>query len=178
MGSSTGYIIRGVAVKNLLFICGPNGIGKTTICKEILRLLPHSAYIDSDPLRFMNPFVLDDDTIPTIRKNISDIIKNYLDCPAVQTVIFSYGFHGRRREVFEGIIKDISNYEYRFIPFRLHCNEDESIRRMNGDGRDVERIKRALQTSNAYTEIDYTCIDISELSIDEAANYILDEAEL
>ncbi len=35
-------------MKNLLFICGPNGIGKTTISKEIIRQLPNSAYVDSD----------------------------------------------------------------------------------------------------------------------------------
>ena len=166
-------------MKNLLFICGPNGIGKTTICREMLRLLPNSAYVDSDPLRLMNPFVLDDDTIPTIRKNIADIIRNYLGCPAAQTVIFSYGFHGRRREVFAGVMNDLSGLEYRFIPFLLTCNEAENIRRMACDGRDAERIARALQTSRgAYAELDYPRVDVSALSAHEAAQRLLAEAGL
>jgi 2-phosphoglycerate kinase len=55
-------------MKNLLFIWGPNGIEKTTICKEIMRKLPNSPYIDSDPCRLINPFILSDETIPTIGK--------------------------------------------------------------------------------------------------------------
>jgi DNA transposition AAA+ family ATPase len=74
-------------MKNLIFICDPNGIGKTTICKEIIRMMPNSAYVDPDPCRLMNPFILDDETIPTIAKNISDIIINYIDCTAIETVL-------------------------------------------------------------------------------------------
>ncbi|SCG83039.1 hypothetical protein DW1_1468 [Proteiniborus sp. DW1] len=39
-------------MKNLLFLCGPNGIGKTTISKEIVRQLPNTAYVDSEPQPF------------------------------------------------------------------------------------------------------------------------------
>ena len=106
-------------MKNLLFICGPNGIGKTTICKEIIRKLPNSAYVDSDLCRLMNLFILNDETIPTIAKNISDLIINYMDCPVIETVIFSYGFHGRRREVFEIVMKAVSERNFNFIPFLL-----------------------------------------------------------
>lgn len=108
-------------MKNILLLCGPNGIGKTTICKEIIKQLPNSAYVDSDPCRVMNPFVLNDDTIPTIAKNISDLLINYLKCPIVNTVVFSYGFHGRRREVFQRILLDISKTEILFSIFYLIC---------------------------------------------------------
>jgi energy-coupling factor transporter ATP-binding protein EcfA2 len=166
-------------MKNFLFICGPNGIGKTTICKTLLKRLSKSAYVDSDPCRMMNPFVLNDETIPTIRKNLSDMIKNYFDCPAVQTIIFSYGFHGRRKEVFDGLIKDLANYEYNFIPLLLICNEAENIRRMNCDGRDIQRIKRSLEFSRGvYNGINYQSIDISTLSVDEAVSKILDISKL
>jgi hypothetical protein len=166
-------------MKNLLFVCGANGIGKTTICKSILKRLTYSAYIDSDPCRAMNPFVLKDDTIPAIRKNISCMIMNYFDCPAVQTVIFSYGLHGRRSEIFSGIIEDIAGYEYNFIPMLLVCSEAENIRRMNLDGRDSERIRRALESSRgACSDINYPTFDVSMLSADEAAAGIIEIAGL
>jgi|GEM_PF-3185259 len=106
-------------MKNLLFICGPNGIGKTTICKEIVRMLPNSAYVDSDLCRLMNLFILNDETIPTIAKNISDLLINCMDCTVIETVIFSYGFHGRRREVFEIVMKAVSEYEEGSILIRF-----------------------------------------------------------
>ena len=88
-------------MKKLLFICGPNGVGKTTVCRYIVENKSNTAYVDSDACRLLNPFVLDDVTIPVISKNISDMIRNYLNCEYVDTVLFSYGFHGRRKEVFD-----------------------------------------------------------------------------
>jgi len=166
-------------MKNLLFICGPNGIGKTTICKEIIRKLPNSAYVDSDPCRLMNPFILDDETIPTIAKNISDLIINYIDCPVIETVVFSYGFHGRRREVFEKVMQTVAKKDFKFIPFLLTCSEEENIKRMNMDNRSLERKQRAIEESRkAFDDISYPQIDITDFSISEAAENIIKKAGL
>lgn len=166
-------------MKNFLFLCGPNGIGKTTICKSILKQLPGSAYVDSDACRMMNPFVLDDSTIPTIAKNISGLIGNYLECNAVQTVIFSYGFHGRRKEVFDRVMRALPMHELRFMPFALICSVEENLRRMKADGRDTDRMERALKTAReAFGDIEYPQMDISGLSADEAAAWIIDRAGL
>lgn len=166
-------------MKNILFLCGPNGIGKTTISKEIIKQLPNSAYVDSDPCRVMNPFVLNDDTIPTIVKNISNLIINYLECPIVNTVIFSYGFHGRRREVFQRVLLEISQMEHEFIPFLLWCSEEENINRMNLNNRSADRIQRTLNESRkAFDNVDYPKLDITNFSISEAAKTIITKARL
>lgn len=161
-------------MKNILFLCGPNGIGKTTICKEIIKQLPNSAYVDSDPCRIMNPFVLNNDTIPTIAKNISDLLINYLNCPVVNTVVFSYGFHGRRGEVFERIVSETSKMEHNFIPLLLWCSEEENIRRMNVDNRSANRIQRVINESRkAFDDITYPRLDITNMSVSEATKAIL-----
>lgn len=166
-------------MNNLLFLCGPNGIGKTTICKEIVQVLPNCAYVDSDACRAMNPFVLNDDTIPTVSKNIGDLILNYFNCPIVQTVIFSYGFHGRRREVFENVMNRISISDYLFKPYLLWCAEDEHIRRMHMDNRSAGRIERALnQSRKAFDGLTYTRIDITDWTAEQAARKILLQAGL
>lgn len=166
-------------MKNILFLCGPNGIGKTTICKEIIKQLPNSAYVDSDPCRIMNPFVLNEDTIPTIAKNISNLLINYLKCPIVNTVVFSYGFHGRRREVFQRILSDISKSGHDFIPFLLWCSEEENINRLNVDNRSANRIQRALNESRkAFDNVTYPKLDITNLSVSEAAKAIITKARL
>lgn len=166
-------------MKNFLFLCGPNGIGKTTVSRHIVQIRPHTAYVDSDPCRLMNPFELNDETIPTIAKNISDMIGNYLDCPAVDTVIFTYGFHGRRKEVFERILQNLSGREYRFLPFLLCCEEAENVKRMTGDGRDPARIARAIaQSRQAFENVPYPRIDVTRLNIEQSAQTILKNAEI
>lgn len=166
-------------MKNLLFLCGPNGIGKTTICKEIIKQLPNSAYVDSDSCRIMNPFVLNDETIPTIAKNISDLLCNYLNCPSVNTVVFSYGFHGRRKEVFQSVLKSLSSIEHNFIPFLLWCSEEENIRRMVSDRRSPERIQRAINESRlSFVDITYPKIDTTNLSVVDTVKTILTQAGL
>ncbi len=166
-------------MKKLLFLCGPNGIGKMTICREIIRMLPNSAYVDSDPCRFMNPFVLSDDTIPTVAKNIASLIINYLDCPVVETVVFSYGFHGRRKEVFELITAALAVRSFCFVPFLLMCREEENIRRMDMNHRTPERKQRAMAESRrAFQDVPYTQLDITNLTIAEAAQTVILEAGL
>ena len=166
-------------MKNLLFLCGPNGIGKTTISKEIVRRLSNTAYVDSDPCRFMNPFVLSNETIPTIAKNISDLITNYMNCPVIDNVVFSYGFHGRRKEVFDLVMENLSEINYSFIPLLLWCSEDENIKRINTDNRSIDRIERTLNESRkAFNDITYPKIDISDFSVSEAARNIIIRAGL
>ena len=105
------------------------------------------------------------------------MIRNYFDCPAIQMVVFSYGFHGRRQEVFEGVLADLSDMEYRFVPLLLTCEEDENIRRMNCDNRDPERIRRALEVSRqAFSDVDYPQIDITRLSVQDSVTEILSVA--
>lgn len=166
-------------MKNLLFLCGPNGIGKTTICKEIIQRLDNSAYVDSDPCRLMNPFILSDETIPTIAKNISALIINYFDCPVVETVVFSYGFHGRRREIFEIVMETLSKKDFNFIPFLLECSIEENINRLNMDNRSTEQKQRAINESRkAFYDILYPKIDITDFSASGAAETIIIKAGL
>jgi len=161
-------------MKKLIFICGANGIGKTTICKQLLCKIEGSAYVDSDTLRMINPNVLDDRTIPAVSANISCIIKNYFMCPAVENVFFSYGFHGRRKEVFSIVMSSLENMEYEFCPVLLECGESENIRRMKCDGRDEERICRGVDISRkAFDGVDYPMLDITNLSVDEAVCEII-----
>lgn len=166
-------------MKNLLFLCGPNGIGKTTISKEIVKILPNSAYVDSDWCRIMNPFVLNDDTIPVISNNIGNMILSYFNCPIVETVIFSYGFHGRRKEVFKNVVCKISEFPHNFIPYLLWCGEEENIKRMKIDGRSAEQIERTVsQSRKAFDGVTYEKIDITEMSVNRAANSIIRAAGL
>jgi len=163
-------------IKRLILVCGPNGVGKTTACKSLLEALPRSAYIDSDWCRAMNPFSFDEETIQIIKANIVALMTNYLRSSFIENVIFQYGFHGPRREIFDDIIEALDNnrISYQFCPVILRCDLQENIERMKRDGRDDERIRRAIEnTRHIYDAYDYPSIDTTGLSVPQTVDRIL-----
>lgn len=164
-----------MSVKKLLFVCGSNGIGKTTACRALVEMRRGTAYVDSDPCRLMNPFVLDDVTIPVIARNIAGMIRGYFTCAYIDTVVFSYGFHGRRREVFEAVLKQLEDVGYTFVPVLLCCEKTENMRRMQHDERDPGRIQRALELSRqAFADVEYPQLDITRLTVQETAQKLME----
>ena len=168
-------------MKRLILICGANGIGKSTTSKALLRVLPHSAYVESYSCRMTNP----DDFRPALvqmqYRNLLALIGNALACPEVSNVIFPYGFHGHRKALFEKLWEEITRGfpDTRLIPLLLCCSPEENVRRAKADGRDPERIERGMKNSrNAYEGMDWPCIDVTRLTPDETAQEILRRLQL
>ena len=81
-------------MKRLLIIIGPNAVGKTTTAKYLVEKLPKTVYVDSDWCRYMNPFLLTDITKEVVKENIYCLLRNYLTCEEIDTIIFTYSWHG------------------------------------------------------------------------------------
>ena len=159
-------------MKKLILVCGANGIGKSTACRNLIEILPSSAYIDSDYCRYMNPFSFQEEEVAAVVSNISNMMKNYFGLRTIENVIFQYGFHGVRKQIFRKILAslDESGIEYAFCPIILECNLEENMRRMQHDNRSPERINSAItKTRGIYDEMCYPRIDTTQLSPEETA---------
>lgn len=162
-------------IKRLIVILGPNGVGKSTASAALLKILPNSAYIDSDALSMVNPRANSDELIALQKANILAVTRNYFAADIIDDVIFPYGLHGHRKKLLDDILRELSSD----ISFELHtillfCNEYENIRRMKADGRDDSRIKRALDnTREIYVGLDLLKIDVTALSPEQTAKEIL-----
>ena len=134
-------------MKKLILICGPNGVGKSSACMQLVQALDHAAYIDSDWCRAMHPFSFDHETIQLIKSNIVALMVNYFRSSFIEHVIFQYGFHGPRKQIFEDIQCELhtQGISYQFCPILLTCDVAENIARMRKDGRDEERIEARHQ---------------------------------
>lgn len=86
--------------KRLITIVGANGVGKTTTSNALLQMRTHSAYVDADWCRAINPFQFTEKTKETVTENIFCLFRNYLLCDDIETVIFPYGFHGERKSIY------------------------------------------------------------------------------
>lgn len=132
---------------------------------------PKSAFVDSDWCRVINPFPFTERTEETVTDNIYCLLRNYLRCKDIDYIIFTYGFHGERKAIFDEVLhrleKEKKNFECSMII--LKCSLDENIRRMIEDGREENRIQRGIDnTFHFYDRYDYPTIDtIDKLRISD-----------
>ncbi|MEG0773799.1 AAA family ATPase [Clostridium sp.] len=161
-------------MKKLIFINGPNGVGKSTLCKTLNMKIENSAWLESEWCRMTNPFAFNDEIIKMVEKNISFMLRSYLESSTLEYVIFNHGFHGPRKQIFENVIKNIRDIDYQLIPISITCSYDENKFRMLKDGRDEERIGRALAVRNIYEGLGNPKIDTTDMSVEETACKVLE----
>lgn len=63
--------------KKLIFICGPNGVGKSTTGGELISHIDNSAFVDSDLCALRNPFI-NNEGIDIGRQFMQFILTKYL----------------------------------------------------------------------------------------------------
>lgn len=159
--------------KKLILICGPNGVGKSATARRLNERLLHSARVDSDWCRCVNQMEFTEELMSLNERNITSLLTNYLSCSYVWYVIFSYGFHGPRQQIFDRVMSDLARFAYEFVPVLLTCDVAENVRRMTQDGRDEARIERALaQSRPVYDGLPYTRIDTTHLTVDDVVDRI------
>jgi len=158
--------------KKLIFICGPNGVGKSSTCRELVNCLEESAYVDSDLCNLRNPFI-HTEGIDIGRQLMQFMLTKYLECSTYNNVIWSYGFHGHRKDSFDKIMIELRklDVDFEFMPIILTCDLDENINRMNNDNRDDARIERAIgNTREIYNDYLFPTINTTNMTLKEVVN--------
>lgn len=162
-------------MKRLIAIVGPNGVGKSTTAMRIIEQYPGCAFVDSDWCRVMNPFALTDITRETVIENIYCLLRNYLLCEAINTVVFTHGWHGGRKELYDKVIGKLRNDGIEFLEniVILKCSESENRRRALADNRGEERVERGIKnTFSFYDGFEYPCVDTTDMTALEVAEHI------
>lgn len=165
-------------MKQLIVLIGPNGVGKSTTAEALLKQKEKTAYVDSDWCRVMNPFSLTEKTKQTVINNIYCLLRNYLICNDIETVVFPYSWHGDRKEIYDTVINRLKQDKVQFEEkiYILKCSREENERRARKDGRDEARIKRGMEmTFSFYDELKYPCIDTTEMTPEQVAAKIVRE---
>jgi len=94
--------------KRLITIVGANGVGKTTTSNALLQMRAHSAYVDADWCRAVNPFQFTEKTKETVTENIFCLFRNYLLCDDIETVRFVFS----KPQIHKELMKDYITYNY------------------------------------------------------------------
>ena len=162
-------------MKKLIVIIGPNGVGKTTAAKAFFNQHSNCAYVDSDWCRVKKPFSFTDAEKQLVVNNIFNLLRNYLLCEDVNTVIFTYCLHGERKKIFDEVMRQLQseNIDFDLNIIILKCTYEENVKRAMNDSRDEERIKYGMtHTFDFYDKYDYPVIETTNLTPEEVVEQI------
>ena len=163
-------------MKNLIFINGTMGVGKTATGKELQKLLPNCAFLDGDWCWDMLPFIVNDETKNMVVDNISYLLNNFISCSVFENIVFCWVMH--EQGIIDNILYRLDKYNCKLYEFSLVCSEQTLISRIKKDielGRRTEDvIERSISRLKSYFEMDTVKIDVSKISAKEAAKIIFE----
>ena len=157
--------------KKVIIINGPMGVGKSTICKEILNILEQSVWLDGDWCWMMNPWNVSDENIKMVEKNITYILRNYLSNTSFIYILFSWVI--QREEIFNNILNKLKDYKFDLIKISIVCSETELQKRMMLDNRNNENIKNSLSRLQLYYNMNTIKVDTTGKDKTETVSEIL-----
>lgn len=160
--------------KNLIFIHGPAGIGKSTACALLHSRLPRSAWLESEWCGKTNPFDWSPEKQALVERNMSFLLRSYLECSILDHVILNWGLHSPRKQILGRVLDHLRDLEYRCVPIILLCSETEQVRRMKADSRSEIRIQRSLGTRCLYEDKHAHTIDTTDLTVEDTVDRILE----
>ena len=121
-------------MKNLIFINGTMGAGKSAVSRERKKILAPSFFLDGDWCWNMELFVPGAAERALVLRNIAFLLNSYLAFDGRGNVIFGWVMH--KRAVVEDLLARLDLSGARFFLFTLDVSEAELTRRLS---RDVER---------------------------------------
>lgn len=162
-------------MKNLIFINGTMGVGKTDTSQNLKKMLPHSVFLDGDWCWDMSPFTVTDETKKMVEDNITHLLNNFIACSEYENIIFCWVMH--EQSIIDDLLGRLNTEECTTIyKFSLVCSEKALVSRIHKDIengiRDESVIGRTVPRLNNYYNMDTVKIDVSKIDSEKAAEII------
>jgi len=159
-------------MKTLYLISGTMGVGKTTVCRELKKILPNAVMLDGDWCWDMDPFVVTEETKAMVMDNIRHLLRNFLRCSTIENVVFCWVMH--EQSIIEDVLQDLP--ECRVVSISLICSEEALFARLEKDIdaglRQPDIVERSSAKLPLYTLLDTQMIDTTGLSPSRIAQKI------
>lgn len=159
--------------KKLIIINGVPGVGKSTVSKELHKALPKSVWLDGDWCWMMNPWMITEENIKMVERNIIYLLRSYFSNSTFDYVIFSWVLH--REEITQRILEGIQDFEYEITRITLTCTQESLRERMLPDNRTLEQFEASSRRLRLYEDMETFKIDTSTISPEETIKRIIQE---
>ncbi len=164
----------GNTAKNLIFIGGTMGVGKTAVGQKLKKRLNKCVYLDGDWCWDMQPFVVNEETKLMVLDNISHLLCSFLDCTEFENIVFTWVMH--EQDIIDTLLSRLGDREYRFFNYSLVCApavlEGRLMRDVQSGLRAADVIERSLPRLPLYDKINSVKINTDTLTAEEVADRI------
>ena len=167
-------------MKNLIIINGAPGMGKTTTCEELSKILNKNVFLDCDCFMWATPNVVTEETERIRYENIVFTVNNYLRCSEYKNVIVAWVFVSQ--EKLDKITAELNLAGVSIYIYSLICSKDIWKARMESDKINQ---KRKIETTfekwtkrideGYYDNIKAELIDTTNLSAKQVAEQIAED---
>ena len=113
--------------KQLILVGGALGVGKSAVCRELLRQLTPGVWLDGDWCWNMNPFVVSEENKRMVLSNITHLLRAYLNNSSYRYVLFCWVMD--QPLLFEAVLGPL-----RDIPFTFTAFHSSARSRLCGNG--------------------------------------------
>ena len=164
-------------MKKLIIINGPMGVGKTSVGKFLCEKIIKSAYINADWCLYINPFVMNEETVKIYFDNVIYLAKSYIKCSECDYIILSSCLDNEKYNL---IVKELDT-KIDIHHIMLMCNEETLTERWKNDTeagwRDDEGLKWSINSFNAFkNKTNYSLlIETNKKNINEVVEEIMNK---
>lgn len=164
-------------MKKLIVISGTMGVGKTTTCRELQKILPNNVFLDGDWCWDMQPFVVNEETKTMVTQNICFMLNQFLRCSQYENIIFCWVMH--EQSIIDAILSDTDTTNCLVKSFSLIAEEASLKQRLSLEvDRGVRKsdvIERSVARIEKYNLLDTEKIDVSDITAKQAAKIIVEK---
>lgn len=162
-------------MKRLVLVGGPMGVGKSAVCKQLIRKLQPGVYLDGDWCWSMSPFTVTDETRAMVMDNICALLSRFLACPELDNVVFGWVLH--RQETIDAILARLPLEGVEVCSVSLLASpkvlRDRVVRDIARGVRDGEAISHSMAYLPLYEKLDTWKIHTDHCTPGQAAAQIL-----
>ena len=162
-------------MKRLVLVGGPMGVGKSAVCKQLIRKLQPGVYLDGDWCWSMSPFTVTDETRAMVMDNICALLSRFLACPELNNVVFGWVLH--QQETIDAILERLPLEGVEVCSVSLLASpkvlRDRVVRDIARGVRDGEAISHSMAYLPLYEKLDTWKIHTDHCTPGQAAAQIL-----
>lgn len=162
-------------MKDLIFINGTMGSGKSTVSRALLKILPRTAFLDGDWCWTMQPSIVTDETRAMVLDNVRHVLRNFLLCSEFQHVLFCWVMH--QQGIMHSILKQLPLQNVRVHLFTLDISPEVLVQRLNKDilagKRSPSCVEQSFERLPLYKAMSTIHIDVNSITPEETARIIV-----